>query len=198
MRAMLPEAVRTAILSSADALWTYLLPVLLLATGLFLTVRFGFVQVRHFAEGLRTLIPRAEQGARGALSPFQAFMTALARHDRDRQHRGRGDRGGLAAARARSSGSGATASSPWPSSSRRRCSASRYRVVDGERALGRAHALPARRPEDCRRLGWVYALVAGVAALTTTPFTQPNSIAVVLESEFGIRTWVTGRRASRC
>ena len=31
------------------------------------------------------------------------------------------------------------------------------------------------------RLGWIYALVAGVAALTTTPFTQPNSIAVVLQ-----------------
>ena len=27
-------------------------------------------------------------------------------------------------------------------------------------------------------LAWTYALVAGVAALTTTPFTQPNSIAV--------------------
>ena len=26
-------------------------------------------------------------------------------------------------------------------------------------------------------LAWIYALVAGVAALTTTPFTQPNSIA---------------------
>ena len=28
-------------------------------------------------------------------------------------------------------------------------------------------------------LAWIYALVAGVAALTTTPFTQPNSIAIV-------------------
>ena len=44
------------------------------------------------------------------------------------------------------------------------------------------------------RLGWLYALVAGVAALTTTPFTQPNSIAVVLQSELGVPTWVVGRR----
>src|SRR6185503_14645179 len=29
-------------------------------------------------------------------------------------------------------------------------------------------------------LAWIYALVAGVAALTTTPFTQPNSIAVAV------------------
>src|SRR5262249_2065493 len=34
--------------------------------------------------------------------------------------------------------------------------------------------------------------VAGVAALTTTPFTQPNSIAIALNSVFGIRTWVAG------
>ena len=43
-----------------------------------------------------------------------------------------------------------------------------------------------------RKLGLVYAAVAGVAALTTTPFTQPNSIAVVFESELGVPPWVTG------
>ena len=42
------------------------------------------------------------------------------------------------------------------------------------------------------RLAWAYALIAGVAALTTTPFTQPNSIAVALESEFSINPWVSG------
>jgi AGCS family alanine or glycine:cation symporter len=42
------------------------------------------------------------------------------------------------------------------------------------------------------RLAWAYALVAGVAALTTTPFTQPNSIAVALQSEFSINPWVSG------
>ena len=41
-------------------------------------------------------------------------------------------------------------------------------------------------------LAWIYALVAGVAALTTTPFTQPNSMAVVLESQFHIPTWASG------
>jgi AGCS family alanine or glycine:cation symporter len=41
-------------------------------------------------------------------------------------------------------------------------------------------------------LAWIYALVAGVAALTTTPFTQPNSIAVVVHAVFGVPTWVVG------
>jgi alanine or glycine:cation symporter, AGCS family len=41
-------------------------------------------------------------------------------------------------------------------------------------------------------LAWAYACVAGVAALTTTPFTQPNSMALVLKSVFTIPTWVSG------
>src|SRR4029077_9530510 len=38
-------------------------------------------------------------------------------------------------------------------------------------------------------LAWIYALVAGVAALTTTPFTQPNSIAVAVNYVFPFGTW---------
>src|SRR4029078_8680951 len=43
-----------------------------------------------------------------------------------------------------------------------------------------------------RWLGLTYAAVAGVAALTTTPFTQPNSAAAVFQSELGVPTWVIG------
>ena len=63
----------------------------------------------------------------------------------------------------------------------------------GERpALRRAHALPARRAWACG--GWAGSTRSspGIAALTTTPFTQPNSIAVVLESQFGVPTLATG------
>jgi len=41
-------------------------------------------------------------------------------------------------------------------------------------------------------LAWVYALVAGVAALTTTPFTQPNSMALVLDTQFGVDRLAAG------
>jgi AGCS family alanine or glycine:cation symporter len=37
-----------------------------------------------------------------------------------------------------------------------------------------------------------YAVIAGVAALTTTPFTQTNSIALVLNSQVGIPFWISG------
>ncbi len=42
------------------------------------------------------------------------------------------------------------------------------------------------------KLAWTYALVAGVAALTTTPFTQPNSIAVAFQAEFSMNPWLSG------
>ena len=51
----------------------------LLGAGLFLTLRLRFVQVRRFAEAVpRRLRAAAAAGATGALTPFQAFMTALA------------------------------------------------------------------------------------------------------------------------
>jgi AGCS family alanine or glycine:cation symporter len=187
---MLPEWLRAAIHWSSDALWTFLLPALLLATGLFLTVRYRFFQVRRLAEGFRTLIPPAQEGAGGVLSPFQAFMTALAATI------GTGNIVGVATAVA-SGGPGALF---WiwcygffamAIKYTEAVLGVTYRVMDGERvSAGPMHYLA--RGLNLPRLGWVYALVAGIAALFTTPFTQPNSIAVVWNNVFGLRTWVTG------
>jgi AGCS family alanine or glycine:cation symporter len=67
----------------------------------------------------------------------------------------------------------------------------RFRVLGGSRlSAGPMHYL--RDGLGLPRLGWLYALIAGVAALTTTPFTQPNSIAVVLESQLKIPTLTSG------
>src|SRR4029450_12482878 len=41
-------------------------------------------------------------------------------------------------------------------------------------------------------LAWLFAFVAAVAALTTTPFTQPNSMALVLDTAVGIPRLVSG------
>ncbi len=41
-------------------------------------------------------------------------------------------------------------------------------------------------------LAKAFALIAGIGALTTTPFTQPNSIAIVFDSVFGVPTWLAG------
>jgi alanine or glycine:cation symporter, AGCS family len=41
-------------------------------------------------------------------------------------------------------------------------------------------------------LAMTYAVVAGIAALTTTPFTQTNSIALVADTQVGIPRWISG------
>ena len=75
---MSPAAIASAIQSAADHLFMPWLVVLLLGSGLYLTVRYRVVQVRRFGDALATFIGREDAGATGVLSPFQAFMTALA------------------------------------------------------------------------------------------------------------------------
>src|SRR5207237_3022359 len=50
----------------------------LLGAGLWLTVRTGVVQIRRFVEAWWAACVRGGTGPTGALTPFQAFMTALA------------------------------------------------------------------------------------------------------------------------
>jgi len=162
---------------------------ILLGTGLFLTVRFRFVQIVHFRDALGALRPSAQEG-RGALSPFQAFMTALAASI------GTGNIAGVATAVV-SGGPGAVF---WIWCYGFFATAIKFaeailgihfrRLGEGRLSAGPMHYL--RDGLGLKRLGWLYALVAGTAALTTTPFTQPNSIAVVLESQFHVPTVATG------
>jgi AGCS family alanine or glycine:cation symporter len=167
--------------------WTY---GLLLATGLFLTLRYRFIQVTRFPEAVRTVVSRAETGARGVLSPFQAFMTALAASV------GTGNIAGVATAVVMG-GPGAVF---WiwcygffatVIKLTEAVLGMRYRVV-GE---GRVSAGPMHYLRDGIGSAWLgrrYALIAGVAALTTTPFTQPNSVAVVFQAQLGVPTWASG------
>ena len=63
-------------------LWDYALLFLLVATGIYFTVRLGFVQLRKFGEGMRRLLGGfSMKGARAGkegMSSFQALTTAIA------------------------------------------------------------------------------------------------------------------------
>jgi len=187
---MLSEPVRAAIFWVSNAVWGPWTIALLLGTGLFLTIRLRFVQIVRFGDAVRTMFPAAQTGARGALSPFQAFMTALAASI------GTGNIAGVATAVV-TGGPGAVF---WiwcygffatAIKFTEAVLGIRFRVLAGERlSAGPMHYL--RDGLKLPWLGWLYALVAGVAALTTTPFTQPNSIAVVWQSQFHVKTWITG------
>src|SRR6478672_11682241 len=156
----------------------------LLGAGLFLTIRLRFVQVRRFAEACRAAFSGSASGAEGALTPFQAFMTALAASI------GTGNIAGVATAIV-SGGPGALF---WIwvygfVAMAIKFSEAVLGITFRETRGASVLSGPMYYLRDGLRspwLAWIFALVAAVAALTTTPFTQPNSIALVVNSVFGI------------
>ena len=156
----------------------------LLLAGVWLTLRTGFVQVRRFGEAWRVAFVRRASTDAGALTPFQAFMTALGASI------GTGNIAGVATAIV-SGGPGALF---WiwvygfVAMAIKFAEATlglSFRESRGDTVLsGPMYYL--RDGLKSRWLAGTFALVAAVAALTTTPFTQPNSIALVVNSVFGI------------
>src|SRR6202050_2135574 len=179
-----------AIQAVADWLFLPYVVAVLLGGGVFLTVRLRFVQIRRFGEAARAMLARDTRGASGVLSPFQAFMTALGASI------GTGNIAGVATAII-SGGPGALfwiwvygffATAIKFSEA---VLGVRFRhVVDDVTQSGPMYYL--RDGLKSPALAWTYAFVAGVAALTTTPFTQPNSIAVAVYTVFGIPQWIVG------
>jgi alanine or glycine:cation symporter, AGCS family len=176
--------------SAADAVFMPWVVAILLGSGLFLTIRTRVVQVRRFADACRAAFVRQETGRSGALTPFQAFMTALAASI------GTGNIAGVATAIV-SGGPGALF---WIWVYGLVAMAIKFAeavlgVTFRESRGGTVLSGPMYYLRDGLRspaLAWLFALVAGVAALTTTPFTQPNSIALVLDSAVGIPRLVSG------
>ncbi len=177
--------------STADLLFVPVLVVVLFGTGVFLTFRLGFVQVRRFRDALREFLGgRTRTAARGALTPFQAFMTALAATI------GTGNIAGVAA--------GIAVGGPgmlfwiWCygffATSIKFAEAVlglKYRHVRGQ-GVQSGPMFYLRDGLNSPSLAMGYAIVAGIAALTTTPFTQTNSIALVMNTQVGVPLWVSG------
>ena len=176
--------------SLADGLFMPWVVVVLLGAGAFLTVKTSFVQLRRFGEAWRVALVRRATGDSGALTPFQAFMTALAASI------GTGNIAGVATAVV-SGGPGALF---WIWAYGFVATAIKFgEAVLGmtfrESTTGGVRSGPMYYLRDGLRspsLAWLFAFVAAVAALTTTPFTQPNSMALVLDTVFGIPRLASG------
>jgi AGCS family alanine or glycine:cation symporter len=170
--------------SFTDWVFKRLVIEVLLGAGLWLTVRTGAVQIRRFAEAWRVAFVRRSATESGALTPFQAFMTALGASI------GTGNIAGVATAIV-SGGPGALFwiwAYGFVAMAIKFAEATlglKFREARGTDVLsGPMYYL--RDGLKSPALAWTFALVAAVAALTTTPFTQPNSIALVINSVFGI------------
>lgn len=179
-----------AIQNVANAIFMPWVVAILLGAGLFLTIRLRFVQFRRFGEAVRAMLAREKPGVGGVLTPFQAFMTALGASV------GTGNIAGVATAIV-TGGPGALF---WIwvyglVATAIKFSEAVLAVEFRHTANGSVQAGPMYYLRDGLKspaLAWVYALLAGIGALTTTPFTQPNSIAVAVNSVFGVPTLVVG------
>ena len=183
--------------STADWFFMPWVVAVLLGTGIVLTVRTGVVQLRRFGEAWRVVFAGSGSGREGALTPFQAFMTALAASI------GTGNIAGVATAIV-SGGPGALF---WiwvygfvamAIKFAEAVLGVSYREILGGGQNG-APATVLSGPMYYLRdglkspaLATTFALVAAVAALTTTPFTQPNSMALVLDTVVGVPRVVSG------
>ena len=170
-----------AFIEQAADWFAYPLVAVLMATGLFFTIRLRFVQVTRFREAIRETIASKQTGANGPLSPLQAFMTSLAATI------GTGNIAGVATAIV-SGGPGALF---WIWCYGFFAMATKF----SEAVLG-MHFRSATEDEvlagpmyylrDGLRspaLAWIFALVAGIGVVFTTPLSQTNSVAVVISSQ---------------
>jgi AGCS family alanine or glycine:cation symporter len=166
------------------------LVITLMATGIFFTIKLRFVQILRFREALRETIASRQSGAKGPLSPLQAFMTSLAATI------GTGNIAGVATAIV-SGGPGALF---WiwcygffamATKFSEAVLGMHYRVAQGEQVLsGPMYYL--RDGIKSPLLAWIFALFGGIGVLFTTPLTQTNSVADVVVSQLEAHEWNLG------
>lgn len=180
-----------------DFVWGPVMLVLLVGTGVFLTLRLGFLPWRNLGHALKSVFSREKTaaGGEGDISAFQSLMTALAATI------GTGNIVGVATAMVLG-GPGALVwmwvSALFGLSTKYAESvlAVKYRVKtkSGEMAGGPMYAL--RDGFPIRWIGavlaFLFALFAVLASFGIGNLTQANSISDAVGSTFGVPTWVTG------
>ena len=187
------------ILSSIDDfVWGPVMLILLVGTGIFLTIRTRFLGWRNLGYALKSgLGKEARKTTRGSgdISPFSALTTALAATI------GTGNIVGVATAMV-SGGPGALV---WMwlsaffglSSKFSECMlAIKYREVNkaGEMSGGPMYTMKKafKNKKAGSILGWLFALFAVLASFGIGNLTQANSISDALHSSFGIPIWISG------
>ena len=171
--------------------WGLPLIILLVGTGIFLTMRLRALQITQLGRALRIAFSRADTRAAGDISHFKALMTALAATV------GIGNIAGVATAIA-AGGPGAvfwmwmTAFFGMATKYSEAILAVKYRVVDenGDMSGGPMYYL--ERGLGQKWLGVLFALFGAIAAFGIGNMAQANTVAHALESSFGVRPEATG------
>jgi alanine or glycine:cation symporter, AGCS family len=192
-----------------DAVWSFgfrvgdesipLVVIALLGTGLFLTLRLGFVQLRRFGHGFGVATGRYDDpNDPGDVTHFQALSTALSATV------GIGNIAGVAIA-IHWGGPGAlfwmwvTALLGMATKFAEVTLAQRHRAVEPTR--GRREGTVAGGPmyyierglgPSWRPLALIFALLLGFTAFFTGNGVQANTVADTFEATFGLSPWITG------
>jgi alanine or glycine:cation symporter, AGCS family len=189
------ESAQSWVGTASGWVWGPVLLVLLVGTGLYLTVMLRGLQFRILGRALHlALIVRKEEGAEGDISHFQALMTALAATV------GTGNIAGVATAIA-AGGPGAlfwmwiTGLVGMATKYAEAVLGVRYRVVDanGNMSGGPMYYLSRGLGGGFGKfMGALFAVMAAIAAFGIGNMVQSNSVADAMESSFGVSPLVTG------
>lgn len=164
----------------------------ILGVGLYMQIRLGFLPIRKLGTGFRLLFQRNESRGEGQISPFNALMTALSATI------GTGNIAGVATAVVMG-GPGAlfwmwmTALVGMATKYSEAVLAVRYREVDkyGQYVGGPMYYIKNGLGPKWVWLGTLFAVFGACAGFGIGNTVQANSVADVLESNFGINKWVT-------
>ena len=180
---------------AAALVWGPLTVVLLIGTGLYLSCRLRLQHLRRFKLAWKFAAgggaSESDQHALGDISPWQSLMTMLAGAI------GNGNIAGVATAVA-TGGPGAIF---WMWASGVVAMATkyseailgfRYRESMEDGSVGGGPMYYLRNGARRAGLAWIFAFLAGMAAMTTGPLAQTNSIALVLDTEFHVPKWFSG------
>ncbi|MGE6631723.1 alanine/glycine:cation symporter family protein [Bacillus sp. NPDC077027] len=174
-----------------DFLWGPPLLVLIVGTGIYLTFRILFIQIRLLPYSLKLAFSKQDKTSEGDISHFQALMTALAATV------GTGNIVGVASA-VIAGGPGAVfwmwfaAFFGMATKYAEAVLAVKYRVKNekGEMSGGPMYYLEHGLKQ--KWLGVLFAIFGAFAAFGIGNLVQSNSISGVMNSTFQIPTWLTG------
>ncbi|HHW38807.1 MAG TPA: sodium:alanine symporter family protein [Bacillales bacterium] len=176
----------------SDWIWGPPLLILIVGTGIYLTIRLGFLQITALPFALKQAFSKhQDKTSEGDISHFQALTTALAATV------GTGNIVGVATAVVLG-GPGAvfwmwlSALFGMATKYAEAVLAVKYRIEDknGEMAGGPMYYL--ERGLGQKWLGMLFALFGAIAAFGIGNMVQSNSISSVVDATFHVPTWITG------
>ena len=187
------ETMQLIITAAQDFVWGPVTLFLLVGTGVYLTLRLFFLQIRFLPVALKwAFFPhRDAKNAEGDISHFASLMTALSATI------GTGNIAGVATAMV-AGGPGAlfwmwlSAFFGMATKYAEAILAVKYRVTNdkGEQAGGPMYYI--ERGLKMRWLAVTFAVLAAVASFGIGCSVQSNSVAQAVEANFGVAPWVTG------